>query len=382
MKKLLILLFFLIGSTTLYSQTVIKLTKKHDLYFMTCKVNGLPLDFVYDTGASTVLISLAEAIFMFKNGLLTEKDIVGGTKFGTADGSIHEGTIVNLKRLQIGDLTLSNVQANVVHNMNAPLLLGQSALSRLGKIVFDYSNSTLTIMNNKNTVIADNRIAQFPNIKPLKTFSKIRDGVLLSTLFDSEIFIVRNSDKEKMVKWRPNYSESKQLERKAAISADGYCYSLIDTIMYFNGYGEEWAVVAIGTYGLDQNGRFNNSHVSAPTLSIALLKKNKTYSWDLICFNKIFKRLFGSYGKMGNLGIEKFGRDVYYLLLESGYCAQGDCQTDKEYYDLISPNLIFFDEAFLTPMFEVTTYTSSDRFNDMSETTIRKINLDNRDYIT
>lgn len=123
-----------------YAQTVIKLDKRYGVYYMTCKLNGVPLDFFYDTGASSVSISLTEALFMLKNGQLTKKDIIGGTRFNTADRSVHEGTIINLRSIQIGGLVLNNVEASVVHNMQAPLLLGQSALNQLGKILFDYSN--------------------------------------------------------------------------------------------------------------------------------------------------------------------------------------------------------------------------------------------------
>jgi hypothetical protein len=37
-------------------------------------------------------------------------------------------------------------EASIINSDSAPLLLGQSALSRLGKIQIDYQNSTLTII--------------------------------------------------------------------------------------------------------------------------------------------------------------------------------------------------------------------------------------------
>jgi aspartyl protease family protein len=36
------------------------------------------------------------------------------------------------------------VQASVVHNLQAPLLLGQSALNKFGKISIDYNNGEIT----------------------------------------------------------------------------------------------------------------------------------------------------------------------------------------------------------------------------------------------
>lgn len=111
-----------------------------------CKVNGLSLNFIFDTGASSVSISQSEAVFMLKNGYLSENDIIGTQKFQTASGDILEGTRIIIRKIEIGGMILRDVEASVVHSNNAPLLLGQSVLSRLGKIQIDYSNSTLTII--------------------------------------------------------------------------------------------------------------------------------------------------------------------------------------------------------------------------------------------
>jgi aspartyl protease family protein len=61
-----------------------------------------------------------------------------------ADGSIHEGTIVALWKVEIGNRKLSKVQASIVDNMEAPLLLGQSALAAFGKISIDYKRNEIT----------------------------------------------------------------------------------------------------------------------------------------------------------------------------------------------------------------------------------------------
>jgi predicted aspartyl protease len=44
---------------------------------------------------------------------------------------------------------LENVRASVVRNQKAPLLLGQSVLSRLGKIEIDNSNHLIKITHTK-----------------------------------------------------------------------------------------------------------------------------------------------------------------------------------------------------------------------------------------
>ena len=115
-------------------------------YFVSCKVNGLPLDFIFDTGASSVTLSRKQAQFMLRNGYLSRSDIVGSSSYQTASGDIATGMVIKLKRIEISGLVLNNVEATIINSDSAPLLLGQSALSRLGKIQIDYRNSTLTII--------------------------------------------------------------------------------------------------------------------------------------------------------------------------------------------------------------------------------------------
>lgn len=110
-----------------------------------CTINGLPLNFIFDTGASDVTISQTEANFMFKNGYLTQKDIVGKQRYGTADGSVHVGTVFILNKINFGGLELNSVRASVVANQKAPLLLGQTVLQRLGKIEIDNEHRVLKI---------------------------------------------------------------------------------------------------------------------------------------------------------------------------------------------------------------------------------------------
>lgn len=114
-------------------------------YEVPCTLNDLPLKLTFDTGASTVSISSVEASFMLKNGYLKTEDIKGRERFSTATGEIHEGTTIRLREIHIGDAVLRNVDASVVHNQQAPLLLGQSVLERFGIITIDNINSKLII---------------------------------------------------------------------------------------------------------------------------------------------------------------------------------------------------------------------------------------------
>ena len=119
--------------------------KEGGVYTVPCKVNGVPLRFIFDTGAADVSISLTEAVFMQKNGYLKKEDIGEEVWYGIANGDVAKGTKINIKEIEFAGLKLYNVKASVVHEMSAPLLLGQSAIEKLGKI--QINGSELTILN-------------------------------------------------------------------------------------------------------------------------------------------------------------------------------------------------------------------------------------------
>ena len=120
-------------------------TSEGKLCKVKCTINGLPLHFIFDTGASDVSMSTVEATFMFKNDYLSERDVMGKANYMTANGEISEGTIVNLREVNFGGLSLTNVKASIVRSQAAPLLLGQSVLGKLGKIEIDNARHVLKI---------------------------------------------------------------------------------------------------------------------------------------------------------------------------------------------------------------------------------------------
>ena len=123
--------------------TIVRMEKAEGVYFVPIKVNGLDLKFIFDTGASSICLSSAEALVMLRQGHITKDDIVGQQQFQDATGGISVGTIIRLHTVQIGDITLENVEANIVDNIQAPLLLGQTALAKFGKVTIDYNHNTI-----------------------------------------------------------------------------------------------------------------------------------------------------------------------------------------------------------------------------------------------
>lgn len=125
-------------------KTIIKMEKISGVYQIPVEVNGVDMHFIFDTGASIISISETEAMFLYKQGRLSKDDIVGKANFTDANGDISEGTIIVLKSVKIGNRILTDIEASVVHNLNAPLLFGQSALEKFGKISIDNNRGEIT----------------------------------------------------------------------------------------------------------------------------------------------------------------------------------------------------------------------------------------------
>lgn len=112
----------------------IKMTSIGGVYQIPCYVNGVKMNFIVDTGAANVTISLTEALFLYKNGYLEDADILGKSNSVVADGSIVENMEINLHSIEVGGIMMTDVKAVVVKSIDAHLLLGQSAIQKLGRI--------------------------------------------------------------------------------------------------------------------------------------------------------------------------------------------------------------------------------------------------------
>lgn len=126
-------------------KSAIPMRRENGVCYVMVKINGINMEVIFDTGASNVVISSIEALFLLKQGKLTEDDFLGTSYYQVADGGVSAGTIVLLKSIQIGNRTLTDVKATVVENMDAPLLLGQSALDRFSSVSIDYTKNMIYI---------------------------------------------------------------------------------------------------------------------------------------------------------------------------------------------------------------------------------------------
>jgi clan AA aspartic protease (TIGR02281 family) len=176
MKK--VYLVFLLISIAFFalSDTVIQMEPYGGVYRIPCVVNGAKMKFIFDTGASNVCLSMSMAEYLYDNGYIEDEDIKGVGNTAVADGRIVDHIKLTLKDIQIGDLHIHNVEAIVVDGQNAPLLIGQSAIQKLGRI--EINGSILTIYNDDDDNSYDDYVNQLWQKLNAAYNNKNRDQVL------------------------------------------------------------------------------------------------------------------------------------------------------------------------------------------------------------
>src|SRR5262249_42223021 len=107
--------------------------------------NGvLTLNFVLDSGASEVFIPADVVLTLLRTGTIQDTDFLPGKTYVLADGSELKSPRFTIRTLKIGSRHIYDVPASV-GNLTSSLLLGQSALERLGTWGIDSQKQVLTI---------------------------------------------------------------------------------------------------------------------------------------------------------------------------------------------------------------------------------------------
>ena len=102
-------------------------------YRFDCTVNGIGMKMLFDTGASSVSLSLTTAKYLIENGYLEVRDIKGHSYSQIADGSTVPKLNAIINDIGIGSVHIKNVAASIVLSENAALLLlGMSVIQSLG----------------------------------------------------------------------------------------------------------------------------------------------------------------------------------------------------------------------------------------------------------
>lgn len=138
--------------------------------------NNITRTFIFDTGASDVVLNMTTFNFLRENGSVSLSDIIGQTQVVIADGSIANAIIIRLSSISIGGFLINNVTSFVMPGDDVPLLLGQNIFSKFGKITIDYNNKVIELIHTtpistnlqlKELRIIPCKISKISEVKPL-----------------------------------------------------------------------------------------------------------------------------------------------------------------------------------------------------------------------
>ena len=122
----------------------IQLEHKNGCYIIPTKVNGVPMKMTLDTGASHLTLSIVEYEFLRKQGLMDETAVQEG-ECTIANGEKVKCYFGKISELTIGDVTLKDVECDIMEQQDAPLLLGMNVLKKLGNFSIDYQRNLLIL---------------------------------------------------------------------------------------------------------------------------------------------------------------------------------------------------------------------------------------------
>lgn len=108
-------------------------------FHMDANVNNLPIRFLIDTGASSVILSLNDAK---RIGIDTNR-LNYNRVYNTANGKVM-GAVINLAKIEIGGMVFKDVAATVNNSDMDVSLLGMSFLNRFQKYEFFQDKLILT----------------------------------------------------------------------------------------------------------------------------------------------------------------------------------------------------------------------------------------------
>jgi aspartyl protease family protein len=105
----------------------------------------LKINFIFDSGASEVSLSPDVALTLIRTGTISESDWLPSQTYSFADGSTAKSKRFLIKKLVIGNQILTNIEASISKSIEAPMLIGQNVMNKLGSITIDYENQLLII---------------------------------------------------------------------------------------------------------------------------------------------------------------------------------------------------------------------------------------------
>jgi peptidoglycan-associated lipoprotein len=109
-----------------------------------CIMNGYAENFTYITGTKGLNISLDFALKMLKDGAITKNDFEGDVTKILAEGTIVDRAAFYIKEIRIGNKTVNDVAATVIHNQEVPVVMGENTLKMFGNYKINKEKSEIS----------------------------------------------------------------------------------------------------------------------------------------------------------------------------------------------------------------------------------------------
>ena len=124
-------------------QSIVKLLPDGTTFKVKLTINGIVRYFVYDTGASELVINSELEQELLKTGKISLSDYVDSKQFEIADGSIIEAKGVRLNNIVIGGFRVNNVVAYITEE--GGMLCGMGLMNKFRTWELDKENKMITI---------------------------------------------------------------------------------------------------------------------------------------------------------------------------------------------------------------------------------------------
>ncbi|MEL7144814.1 MAG: retropepsin-like aspartic protease [Bacteroidota bacterium] len=181
-KSLLVFLLMIVSGTLPAQEYYLPLSKDRSsgLYELKASLNDVSGHFIFDTGASGIVINGSFYDRLVRNGQLTRTDYRGDVQSVIADGSVVTGSLYNIRTLRAGNLTLRNVSVTVMPQANAGMLIGQTFLAKFGKVTLDFDNSRLILEKTSSAAATNTPVKELrliPCFQTQDTFNQLKNVI-------------------------------------------------------------------------------------------------------------------------------------------------------------------------------------------------------------
>jgi len=182
------------------------------------KINGVLKTFHFDTGATLIAFGNEFYDYLYSNSLIKDEDIIGKRTSLMGNGNEVEVILVNIKKVTIGDLTLTNIQAVVFQQADAPFLLGQNVFSKFNNITIDNNNNKIVLqksneIDNLKKIIDGNsfsvlKYTEETKVIPQKAIDNLTDSTITIRYFHPDDEVKANEINQILIE--NNYSAKTQ----------------------------------------------------------------------------------------------------------------------------------------------------------------------------